>query len=69
MPPKIIFPAFQLFELKVIFSLPLETPHYDEGESSSSESTTPEEVKVTEWLILGANLPELKLELADFKSK
>ena len=43
-PPKIIFPAFQLFELKVIFSLPLETPHYDEGESSSSESTTPEEV-------------------------
>ena len=44
-------------------------PNYDEGESSSSESTTPEEVKVTEWLILGANLPELKLELADFKSK
>ena len=44
-------------------------PNYDEGESSSSESTTPEEVKVTEWLILGANLPELKLELADFTSK
>ena len=44
-------------------------PNYDEGESSSSESTTPEEVKVTEWLILGTNLPELKLELADFTSK
>ena len=44
-------------------------PYYDEGESSSSESTTPEEVKVTEWLILGANLQELSLELADFTSK
>ena len=44
-------------------------PYYDEGESSSSESTTPEQVKVTEWLILGANLQELNLELADFTSK
>ena len=69
-PPKIIFPAFQLFELKVIFFSSIgNMPNYDEGESSSSESTTPEEVKVTEWLILGANLLELKLELADFKSK
>ena len=69
-PPKIIFPAFQLSDLKVIFlSSTGNMPNYDEGESSSSESTTPEEVKVTEWLILGANLPELKLELADFKSK
>ena len=69
-PPKIIFPAFQLSDLKVIFLSSTENmPNYDEGESSSSESTTPEEVKVTEWLILGANLPELKLELADFTSK
>ena len=70
MPSKIIFLAFQLFELKVIFFSSIgNMPYYDEGESSSSESTTPEEVKVTEWLILGANLPELKLELADFTSK
>ena len=69
-PPKISFPAFQLSDLKVIFlSSTGNMPNYDEGESSSSESTTPEEVKVTEWLILGANLPELKLELADFTSK
>ena len=69
-PPNIIFPAFQLSDLKVILLSSTENmPNYDEGESSSSESTTPEEVKVTEWLILGANLPELKLELADFTSK
>ena len=37
-------------------------PYYDEGESTSSVSTTPEEIKFTEWLILGANLPELNLE-------
>ena len=69
-PPKIIFPAFQLSDLKVIFlSSTGNMPNYDEGESSSSESTTPEEVKVTEWLILGANLQELSLESADFTSK
>ena len=44
-------------------------PYYDEGESTSSVSTIPEEIKFTEWLILGANLPELNLESADSTSK
>ena len=44
-------------------------PYYDEGESTSSVSKTPEEIKFTEWLILGANLPELNLESADSTSK
>ena len=69
-PPKIIFPAFQLFELEVTFLSSTENmPYYDEGESNSSVSTTPEEIKFAEWLILGANLPELNLESADSTSK
>ena len=69
-PPKIIFPAFQLFELEVTFLSSTENmPYYDEGESTSSVSTTPEEIKFAEWLILGANLPELNLESADSTSK
>ena len=69
-PPKIIFLAFQLFELEVIFLSSTENmPYCDEGESTSSVSTIPEEIKFTEWLILGANLPELNLESADSTSK
>ena len=62
-------PCFSAIRIESNFSSIGNMPYYDEGESSSSESTTPEEVKVTEWLILGANLQELSLELADFTSK